>query len=101
MSMTQLHRRRGFAFGVLCDSIEDPAATVVTAGALGPLEQAQPPSRRSRWMLGENRTAAQEDRRRRQGRLDAIARQDPLPLVVQLHAPPHADLIVTRLISRS
>jgi len=38
--------------------VKDPPAAVLTADALGPLEQAQPPSRASRWMLREKRIPA-------------------------------------------
>src|SRR5437899_12905982 len=54
--------------GVLHDPVKDPPAAVLTADALGPLEQAQPPSRASRWMLREKRIRSEERRVGKEGR---------------------------------
>src|SRR5712664_1176318 len=77
---------------VLHDPVEHPAARVLAADALGPLEQAQPAAARSRWILREQRGPAEGDRRRWERRLNTVARDDPSPLVVELEEPLHRRL---------
>src|SRR5882724_11583157 len=69
--------------------MEDPPAGVLPTDAVGLLEQTQPALSRWRRIFGERRVQAQQGCRRWQGRLDVVTRQDPPPLVVELHEPPH------------
>ena len=74
---------------LLHDSVEDPPACILPPEALGLLEQAEPPLSRGRGIFRENSLQAQQGRRRRERRLDAVTRHDPASLVIELHEPLH------------